>query len=752
MTNFNSFFNLILFFQMNRYKRRCDRTRETVKLQRTKYSRRPIKATDTDTDTESSFSDTNVDSDTSVDIPAFAAFEAGIRSFRASSPIRFLNEMSINDTINSSDSSSTDESFDSLAPGSKVSVEDFSSRFLDLKMSHGISDVAAKGLLNLFSDSLPIPNKCPNFNDIVNTRSASWTEHKLDSDIYFSVDLKCQIQNLLTRNPDIFSHLDHCASDIVHGSIFEKLDTDSEKYVYLIMSTDGVSSVFPSKNYQLWPIMASVVNLPPLKRRSFCNLLFCSLYYGKGMPDFQTFLRLLVEQVNDFLLIYDGVIVKLKVLTLCADLPAKSKCLNMKNFNAYYGCTFCTLKGVYDSNLKKMLFPVDESFSPRDTTSHCAYVRNAIEEGEPIFGVKGDTPLSDLFDLPLVPYDVMHLLYFGVFRSLVLHMLSLESEDISLLNEKILSVLVPSDFKRKPRSFEFRLKFKAVEWRNLILYFPSVFSFCSDQSVLMVVMYMSTFTKILLKDCISESDLHDADVLICSFLKLCTELFGPSVQTMSMHAPRHLVMQVRIFGALWSTSATVFKSAYGRLKRLVTGTRCAGQLIIKRFLSSVINNPVREPSDSGLLLLGSRASKDAIVSSEYHLTFLDCDYQIFRFRYRGVLYHSFAYKKKKSSASYFAVTEDNIFVRIDYIIVRSANVLCLCTVLKKCGSIIDTISKRDIDGDRELLRNHCETFSVKYDRKCVIHGISFVRQLIVVPARESSLFFVTPVNIDYEIS
>ena len=76
----------------------------------------------------------------------------------------------------------------------------------------------------------------------------------------------------------------------------------------------------------------------------------------------------------------------------------------------------------------------------------------------------------------------------------------------------------------------------------------------------------------------------------------------------------------------------------------------------------------------------------------------------------GVLHHSFAYKKKKSSASYFAVIQDNTFVRIDFIIVRCADILCLCTVLEKCSSIIDKISSRNIDGDRELLRNHVKLF------------------------------------------
>ena len=83
---------------------------------------------------------------------------------------------------------------------------------------------------------------------------------------------------------------------------------------------------------------------------------------------------------------------------------------------------------------------------------------------------------------------------------------------------------------------------------------------------------------------VTATDVASAKILLAHFKNLSLEVVGESVQTMTFHALTHLPDQVNLFGPLWTTSAKVFENAYRHLKKYVTGTRCAGSLIVKRFL------------------------------------------------------------------------------------------------------------------------------------------------------------------------
>ena len=51
--------------------------------------------------------------------------------------------------------------------------------------------------------------------------------------------------------------------------------------VVLILNCDGFS-VFKSKGTSVWPILLSVVNLPPYLHQSMCNIILAWLWLNKG--------------------------------------------------------------------------------------------------------------------------------------------------------------------------------------------------------------------------------------------------------------------------------------------------------------------------------------------------------------------------------------------------------------------------------------------------------------------------------------
>lgn len=80
--------------------------------------------------------------------------------------------------------------------------------------------------------------------------------------------------------------------------MFYRLDSESVKYVYMIICLDGMASAFHSKADHLWPVVASILNLHPHIRRHYQNVILCMLFYGAQKADFQQFLHLVVEQLS----------------------------------------------------------------------------------------------------------------------------------------------------------------------------------------------------------------------------------------------------------------------------------------------------------------------------------------------------------------------------------------------------------------------------------------------------------------------
>lgn len=112
---------------------------------------------------------------------------------------------------------------------------------------------------------------------------------------------------------------------------------------------DGLPLANSSKG-QFWPILLSILNVPILSNKIFPVGIYHSLH---GKPKNVNF----IDKLK--LIIVNGIIIQDKLINfeLCqiiCDAPAKSFLLNVKNFNGFYGCTSCDVKG--KSSDSKMCF------------------------------------------------------------------------------------------------------------------------------------------------------------------------------------------------------------------------------------------------------------------------------------------------------------------------------------------------------------------------------------------------------------
>jgi hypothetical protein len=344
--------------------------------------------------------------------------------FRTSSPINFDS-----DTQDASgNETSGDSSTESLYSGAGVSVGEFQRRFIGIASNLRLTDKAAGEMLRLFSEVLPMPNRCPSLYDINQARDTDCEyvmQVNFDHGTCYILDMESQLERIICKYPSIFhsyNRTDGIYQDLTCGSVFaQRADTISKKHIYIILNADGVKTPQSSKGYQLWPLSFTIVNLPPKERRRYENVGLLSVFYGKHKPDAQKFLQAVIENTNGLKFSVGDINIELVVTAFVADFPAKASFLNMISFNGKFGCSLCLIEGVYSREHHKMTFPFED---------HPSNLRNSILHEEhsklgttksPFLGVKGPTLLSQLVQVPEgIPLDIMHLVYLNVMRKMLM--------------------------------------------------------------------------------------------------------------------------------------------------------------------------------------------------------------------------------------------------------------------------------------------------------------------------------------------
>ncbi|CAN7946072.1 unnamed protein product, partial [Ixodes hexagonus] len=173
-----------------------------------------------------------------------------------------------------------------------------------------------------------------------------------------------------------------------------------------------------SNKSSLWSVQCVINELAVRTRWS--NVLLGGLWFGAGHPDMVMFLNQFVEinRIGTIAWESDEHLMesKVQVICSCVDAPARAAVLNMKQYNGYYGCTWCLQKGTY-LNGKSLL----SRYIERTPDSSRRDIEAALQQGEPSHGVKGPTPLMNAPGLNLVwgvNPDYLHCVLEGVTKQM----------------------------------------------------------------------------------------------------------------------------------------------------------------------------------------------------------------------------------------------------------------------------------------------------------------------------------------------
>jgi hypothetical protein len=347
--------------------------------------------------------------------------------------------------------------------------------------------------------------------------------------------------------------------------------------ISLSISVDGLP-LYKSSGHQFWPILAKYCKTPPF---------IVALYYGLEKPKcVEEYLRDFVNEMKALLV--DGLVVGGKKYTILlksviADAPARAFLKCVKMHNSYFGCDRCTAKGAWIEG--RVTYP--ELDAPLRT--NIGFSQNQYTEHQ-----CGISPLNDICPelVTRCSLDYMHLVCLGVVRRMCNFWkkghknFGLGGKCIEIISKNLLSLAdnIPSDFVRKPRSLQFLDRFKATEFRLLLLYSGPV----ALKGVLSSEMYthfmsLSLAMHILLspKRCVEHCNY--ARELLRYFVANCHVFYGKAMVVYNVHSLLHIADDVENFKcALDNLSAFPFENYMQQLKRYVRSTTNPLQQVANR--------------------------------------------------------------------------------------------------------------------------------------------------------------------------
>lgn len=268
-------------------------------------------------------------------------------------------------------------------------------------------------------------------------------------------------------------------------------------------------------------------------------------------------------------MIVNGTLISVNISNIVCDAPAKSFLLNVKNFNAYFGCTSCIEEGDYIEN-RVALIGTNAPLRTNET------FRNQSNEEYH----KGDSPL---LKLPInitnvVCLDYMHCVCLGVTKRLIEFWIK-GKRDIRLTDEsreginndlKMLRPYVPSEFCRLPRPIDDIEYWKATELRSFVLYSGAIVLKGKLNPELYKHFLLLVFaTRILVSPDTCYKYNSKASELLVQFVNSYGFLYGHHYISYNVHSLIHLPFFTLLHGPLDNFSSFRYENYLQYIKKSV---------------------------------------------------------------------------------------------------------------------------------------------------------------------------------------
>lgn len=583
------------------------------------------------------------------------SFNNNSNSNHSNSSYSNCSNSDVNDENNGSDSEiegSENDPFDddSLYPGCQKTKDEAIYEMINVYLCKKLSKSAFKDILKIYVTSLPpthvFPSSVhllfkyvrelslplnetehyycrPRMHSVLSKSSTCDSCGSHDIGIFYELPLDNIIKFLFEQRglADLIDQYSEARSqrgdsenicDITDGSEYKRVWSDiSSKYkLTLILNTDGVSPHTSSKA-RFWPLMFSIMEVPPHLRSSFT--IVWGIWFDKKLkPDMNLYLK---PFVSSLVKIHEagGVSWKhpstgsvhlspVRAPLIVADAPARAAVLNMQEHQAKYACNTCEQKTSKlpapptapgeKKKRRKRRFTFKEAAATLRSHQRMLQCGNIGTELVPKRGIKGLTvirniPFLDLSTCVLAEY--MHSVMCGVVRQLCSLWFFEKGpwyigDHLVEINKFLEQEIHPPSFvSRLPRSFEYFALLKANEFRSFLLYFSLIIvaPYLKDEYHQHWMLFVQAIF-LLLKGSISQNDKTAAEALLRLFVRELGTLYGDNQYVYNCHQLLHLVLYVSRWGCLWSNSAFTFENLNGILSDMIHGSKNEGRELLNQ--------------------------------------------------------------------------------------------------------------------------------------------------------------------------
>lgn len=397
-------------------------------------------------------------------------------------------------------------------------------------------------------------------------RAPKCTERTVSPGTYIHIGLKRQLE----RNPDL-----------IHSFAVNELLTD--------VGIDGLP-IFKSSSVGLWPILGRIVNIPK------CGLFMIGCYIGPKKPyNIDSFMHDFSYEISD--LKDNGIIIKdekvdVKIRALICDAPAKAFVCGIRGHMSLVGCTKCQQVGQRIDNVTTFSITAGEKRTDEDFHLRKYEGFHLPQE----FAIEMKLETVGIGMVSQFPIDPMHLLDLGITKKILLSfinkktILPLAPSSVPFISEDLMSVSshVPREFARKPRPLFEIGRWKATEFRQMLLYTGIV--------VLKEHVQVEIYDHFILLHCSyrillsspTKTEIENAHEMIKSFVEYFPVLYGRSSVTYNVHNLLHLAECVEAFGNLDNFSSYPFEDFLQTVKRKIKMPKHVPQQIFNKFSNDFI--------------------------------------------------------------------------------------------------------------------------------------------------------------------
>lgn len=369
--------------------------------------------------------------------------------------------------------------------------------------------------------------------------------------------------------------------------------------IIIDVGVDGLP-LFKSSNIGLWPIMADIVNVPNLE------VFLIGSYVGPSKPSsVNNFLHDFISEaksLQDEGFLIDGIKIEVEFRAFICDAPARSFLCGIKGHNSLNGCSKCYQVGTSVDNVTTF------NTVSGSMRTHDDFINRTDEQFHLPICLNMKLDLEDILVnmVKQFPLDPMHLIDLGVSKKMLQFIIKRKT-NFKLSNNKItessslllsLAPYIPTEFCRKPRSFEDLGRWKAVEFKNFVLYWGIIFfKKYTPHNIFQHFLYLHIAYRLLFHVQTSDvTTIATAKFFIEQFVVEFPDIYGVTSVTYNVHNMLHLTDCVEYLGSLNNFSAYKFENALQKIKRTIKMPKHIPQQLYHRH--SILNLAIENEMES----------------------------------------------------------------------------------------------------------------------------------------------------------